>query len=73
MNKKFLITFCIIWILVLTYLIISGYLKEVPIATHVVMLIGYLLVLYLACGNDDVFDFVKKDSESTKVKEKESK
>ena len=56
-----------------TYLIISGYLKEVPIATHVVMLIGYLLVLYLACGKDDVFGFVKKDSESTKVKEKESK
>ena len=47
--------------------------KELPIATHVVMLIGYLGILYLACGKDDVFGFVNKDSESTKVKDKESK
>ncbi|QUW23070.1 hypothetical protein JSQ81_05735 [Sporosarcina sp. Marseille-Q4063] len=73
MKKGFLIIFSVIWILVSAYLIISGYLKEVPIATHVIMLIGYLLVLYLACGKDEVFDFVKKDSESTKVKEKKSK
>jgi hypothetical protein len=72
MKKRLLITFFIIWILVSSYLIISGYLKGLPIATHVVMLIGYLGVLYLIFGKDDVFGFVKKDSESTKVKEEES-
>ncbi len=73
MKKRLLITFCIIWILVSSYLIISGYLKGLPIGTHVVMLIGYLGVLYLACGKDDVFGFVKTDSESAKVKKEESK
>ena len=71
MKKRFLIILCIIWILLETYFIITSYLKEQPIATNVIILIGFLGVLYLICGKDNVF--VKKDSESNKVKEKESK
>jgi hypothetical protein len=73
LQKRLLITFCIIWILVSSYLIISGFLKGLPIATHVVILLGFLLVLYLACGRNDVFGFIKKDSESAKVKKEVSK
>ena len=54
-----LIIICLLWILFEIYCIINNYLKEFPITTNVVLLLGFLGVLYLICGKDDVL--VKKD------------
>ena len=71
MKRKRIIIICIIGILLEIYLIIDGYLNEYPIAINVFLLLGFLGGLYLICGKDDAL--VKKDSESPKVKKKESK
>lgn len=71
MKKKVLIIICIIWILLEVYLIVNNYLKENPITTNVVLLVGFLGTLYLISGKDNVV--VKKKSESPKVKKNENK
>ena len=67
MKKKLLIIICIIWIILDIYLIVNNYLKENPIATNVVLLVGFLGALYLISGKDNV---AAKRTEPPKVKKK---
>lgn len=54
MKKKVIIIFCLVWILIEAYLIVQNYLNESPIATNVVLLIGFLGALYLISGNENM-------------------
>ena len=54
MKKKVMIIFCLVWILLEAYLIVHNYLNESPVATNVVLLIGFLGVLYLISGNENM-------------------
>lgn len=67
MKKKTIVIFCVIWILLEIYFIVNNYLNENPIATHVVLLVGFLVALYLNSGKDNV---AAKRTESSKVKKR---
>lgn len=56
-NRKRLIGFCVLWILVESYLLITNYSNGFPIITELIVLIGLLLALYLIVREDERNDF----------------
>lgn len=54
MKKKVLIIFCVVWIVIEAYFIVHNYLNENPIATNVVLLVGFLGALYFISGKDNM-------------------
>lgn len=52
--KKILIVLCVICLLIELFLIVKNYINKNPIATNVVLLLGFLGTLYFISGKDNV-------------------